>query len=226
MAALSTIKNYARSLRHDAVERNGVLVFEPIPLYILAERFVSHDGFVLAVRCACRTRDGDEAVLDPQDPEHVSRMESAILDLTKDLVRLDEILRVELMGRAGVTEVIVCIAAMPESCALVVHVADNLPAFMVVVLGSRESLQKLLEGDVEMVLPRIVDAPPGDVRAVIVREGQRPSWAAVEEIVAALVGVRRLPVPLSPPSREGGGCFSQGSWRSTGTSPVRQQPRL
>jgi len=153
---MQTLRNWIKRLRRHAFEIEGVLVFEPLPLFVALAHLLDADTLCNAYGDALADRNGDPADLDADNPGQTSRLETAILSRTAELFSMRELLTVSWWDTSAGTRVAsICVVGPPGEGLLVVHDHDAVISFSVVALGTDQALQTCAADRPESVLPRL-----------------------------------------------------------------------
>jgi len=174
------------------VDHDEVLVFQPVPLFVLIARFISEDHMFAAYGEAIGDGVGDPEDLSPRDDAQTVRLESAILSRTDGILAIRELISVEWFDYdSGPRSVSLCMAYTPEDGLLVVHDPDGAPSMQVIALGPERALQAVCADESRIVLPRLGGHAP-ELREVVVRYMVSWTFDGVVKIVEAVVGAAPL----------------------------------
>jgi len=170
------------------VDHDEVLVFQPVPLFVLIARFISEDHMFAAYGEAIGDGVGDPEDLSPRDDAQTVRLESAILSRTDGILAIRELISVEWFDYdRGPCCVDLCLATTPEGSLLVLHDMDEQPSFVAIALG--QELPEAVAQHPELILPRLATRP-AVLGEVVVRAAVPWSAEELAQIVLALTGVQ------------------------------------
>jgi len=89
-----TLREWVTRLRVDAVEHDGVLIYRPVPLFVIIACFLDDDILHKTYDEAVADGVGDPEDLNPGDKVQTSRLEAAILARTTDILTIRELLSI------------------------------------------------------------------------------------------------------------------------------------
>lgn len=191
-AAMMTEKNlqgWIHSIRKDARERDGTLIFSPLPLFVLFAYLLSEKDLFRAY-AKVESREG---CLDPEDDEQTKKLEGILLEeFSVQGLKLEEFLSIDWEDAEERTTSTLLLATIEDYTVLILYHLDETPSFQAVAMGSRSSLQNLLTEIPELVLPRLSGLAP---RIREVRIFTTLAWTEhdLQGILYSLIGV---PYPI------------------------------
>jgi hypothetical protein len=185
----ASLADWVRSIRRDAVLRDDVLVFKPLPLFVAIAFFIEEQQMFDCYSEAIDDGHGDPVDLDVGDQRQTSRLEDAILRRSDGLVAFRELLSIDWFDLdSGPRSINICVVSTPEDGLIVLQDDHGPPSFQVVAPGPERRLQQVLADAPCLALPRLASRG-ADLRRVVLRAMVTMAWKDLVGIVDAVVGV-------------------------------------
>lgn len=154
----SSLLDYVRRVRPDAILRDDVLVIAPLPLLVMAGFLLGKEELLAVYDQVLGSEPPDN--LDPRDCAQTASLESAILDACGSArLQMRELVSIEwddpVLGPDASASLLIAFTS-GHAGLLVLHIPDDVPAFQVVAVSESErSLHAVVADAAHLVLPRL-----------------------------------------------------------------------
>lgn len=140
-----TIREQVLRVRPSAIDREGVLRFDQVPLFVLLAPLLSGDELIACLELAVGNGSGALEGLDRHDRRQTARLETAILNACGSQITIDELMSFEMKHGFRFFEVSLVLVRTPCGDLLGFHDVEELPSFQAFALGTSERLLALVD---------------------------------------------------------------------------------